>query len=56
MTDADSGKVLVIGVWESESDMLEANEFYQQSVSKLASVLDGTPTADLYELSIEESA
>ena len=58
MTDAASGKVLSISIWESEADMLAGESiggYYQQQVGKFAFVFAGTPTLDHYELSSENS-
>ena len=58
MTDAASGKVLSISIWESEADMLAGESiggYYQQQVGKFAFVFAGTPLLDHYELSSENS-
>ena len=58
MTDAASGKVLAISVWETEADMsaVESSGHYQENVAKLGSVIAGPTTTDHYELSVEASA
>ena len=58
MTDASSGKVLAISVWESEADMIPGESsggYYQEQVAKFASIFVGFPSLDHYELSVESS-
>ena len=58
MTDAGSGKILSITLWESEADMLAGESsggYYQLQVGKYAFVFAGTPTVEHYELSSENS-
>ena len=58
MTDADSGKALSITVWESEADMLPGEAsggYYSEQVAKFGSVMDGPPTLEHYELSVDVS-
>ena len=56
MTDATSGKGLSITVWESEADMIagETSGYYQEVISKFASVFSGPPVREHYELSVEQ--
>ena len=58
MTDASSGKALSITIWESEADMMAGESsggYYQQQIAKFASVFDGAPSLEHYELSSENS-
>ncbi len=58
MTDSDSGKALSITVWESEADMLAGEAsggYYNEQVAKFGSVMDGPPTLEHYELSVDAS-
>ena len=58
MTDAASGKALSITVWESEADMLAGESsggYYSEQIGKFASVFDGTPSLEHYELSVDAS-
>lgn len=59
MTDASSGKVLAISVWESEADMIAGESsggYYQEQIAKFGSIFVGSPILDHYELSVESSA
>jgi len=59
MTDASSGKVLSITVWESEADMMASESsggYYQEALAKFGSVFAGSPNLEHYELSVESSA
>ena len=58
MTEAASGKLLAITVWETEEDMLavEVSGYYQENIAKLGSVVAGPTTTDHYELTVEASA
>lgn len=59
MTDAGSGKVLSITVWESEADMLAGESsggYYQEQIGKFANVFAGAPALEHYELSVDVSA
>lgn len=58
MTDAASGKALSITVWESEADMLageSSSGYYSEQIGKFASVFDGPPSLEHYELSVDAS-
>jgi len=58
MTDAASDKALSITVWESEEDMLAGESsggYYSEQIGKFASVFDGSPSLEHYELSVEAS-
>ncbi len=59
MTDASSGKVLAISVWESEADMIageSSSGYYQEQIAKVAGLFAGPPNLEHYELSVESSA
>ncbi|MCH8800273.1 MAG: antibiotic biosynthesis monooxygenase [Chloroflexi bacterium] len=58
MTDASSGKVLAISVWETEADMLageSSNGYLQEQTAKIGGLLAGSIDFDHYELSSENS-
>ena len=59
MTDAASGKALATTVWESEADMLAGESstgHVPEAITKLGSLLVGSPDIDHYELSVDVSA
>ena len=59
MTDASSGKVLAISVWESEADMMageSSSGYYQEQIAKFGSIFAGSSNLEHYELSVESSA
>ena len=59
MTDASSGKVLSITVWETEADMLageSSSGHVPEAIAKLGSLIAGSPEIDHYEMSADVSA
>lgn len=58
MTDAGSGRCLAISVWESEADMLAGESgggYLKEQITKISSLLAGSPDFEHYELSSENS-
>lgn len=58
LTDASSGKLLSITVWESEADMLESGSdsgYIKEQMAKIGVMFAGPPELDHYELSSENS-
>ena len=59
MTDAASGKALATSVRESEADMLAGESstgHVPEAITKLGSLIAGSPDIDHYELSVDVSA
>ncbi len=59
LTDAGSGKLLVITIWESEADMLESESdrgYLKEQMAKIGVLFAGPPEIDHYELNSENSA
>ncbi len=57
LTDPNTGKAIVIGLWETEADIPtgEAGGWYQEQVSKSAQLRAGPVVRELYEVSAGES-
>lgn len=56
LTDRTSGKVLILGLWETEADAraFETNPTFQQALAGLRDYLVGAPTREYYEVSFEK--
>jgi heme-degrading monooxygenase HmoA len=57
LADRSTGKGLVITLWETEADMMasdEATEYYQEQAAKVMPLLDGSLTAENYEVTVWE--
>ncbi|GMA15227.1 hypothetical protein E5F05_01325 (plasmid) [Deinococcus metallilatus] len=54
LTDANSGKGLMITLWESEAQMRanEASGFFREQLARFAPVLSAPPSAEHYEVSV----
>ena len=58
MTDASSGKLLALSIWESEADMLAGESdsgYVKEAFIKFAAFVEGSPEFDYYELRSENS-
>jgi quinol monooxygenase YgiN len=55
LTNRTTGKVLIIGLWESEADAkaFESSPGFQESVASIAPLLTAAPTREYYEVSFE---
>jgi heme-degrading monooxygenase HmoA len=51
----DTGKGIVIVMWNTEADMIaaESSGFYRQQVAKVAPLLAGPTTMEHYEVSVQ---
>jgi heme-degrading monooxygenase HmoA len=51
----DTGKGIVIVMWNTEADMMaaESSGFYRQQVAKVAPLLAGPTTMEHYEVSVQ---
>ena len=59
LTDASSGKLLSITVWQSEADMLASESdggYVKEQMAKIGVFFAGPPELDHYEVSSENSA
>ncbi|MFZ5509574.1 MAG: antibiotic biosynthesis monooxygenase family protein [Pseudomonadota bacterium] len=54
LTDPGTGKGISVTLWESEADLKasETSGYYQQQIAKLAPVLAGPPTREVFEVSV----
>ncbi len=54
-TDRDNGRVMLIGLWETEAHAtgLAISGSYQQQMAKVASIICGTGRRELYEVSLQ---
>jgi len=49
-----SGKIVTVGVWETEADMqATAGAFVQEQLAKFASLFSAPPVVEQYEVAIE---
>jgi heme-degrading monooxygenase HmoA len=55
LTNRNTGKGIVIGMWNTEADMTanESSGFYQEQIAKVAPLLTGPPTMEHYEVSVK---
>ncbi len=55
LTNRNAGKVIVIGIWNTEADMManESSGFYKEQIAKVAPLLTGPPTMEHYEVSVK---
>ncbi len=53
-TDRNSGKGVVVSLWETEDDLKanEASGYYQEQVNKLAPMLSAPPEREAFEVSV----
>ena len=52
LTDRSTNKILTISLWETEADTSASEtSYFPETLSKLASVFDGPPTVERYEVS-----
>ncbi len=54
-TDKDTGRVMLIGLWEAEAHAagLAISGSYQEQMAKVASIISGTSSTELYEVSLQ---
>lgn len=55
LSDPETGKAIVITMWESEADM-EANEasgYYREQIGKIADFIAEAPVRETYEVSFQ---
>lgn len=54
MSDPETGKVVVISMWESEDDMErgESSGYYRDQISKISDSLTGPPAREAFEVNI----
>ena len=55
LTDRNTNKGMVIGMWNTEADMTagESSGFYREQVAKALPLLSGQPTMEHYEVSVK---
>lgn len=55
LTNAHTGKAISITLWETEVDMMEseADEYYQEQIEKIGSILAGPGIVEHYEVSVQ---
>jgi hypothetical protein len=55
LTDRKTGKGIIIGLWNTEADMMaaESSGFYREQVAKVGPFLAGPPTTERYEVSLQ---
>jgi heme-degrading monooxygenase HmoA len=53
LTDRNAGKVINVGLWETEADMKagETSGYYQENRAKLSHLVAGTYVREVYEVS-----
>lgn len=54
LTDADSGKGLMVTLWDSEAQLRasEASGFFREQLARFQPVLSAPPSAERYEVSV----
>ena len=54
LTNRNTGKGMVIVLWNTEADMTagETSGYYREQVAKVAPLLSGPPTMEHYEVSV----
>lgn len=52
----ETGKVLIISVWETETDMLanEGSGYYKEQIAKIASALANPPIRETYKITFQD--
>jgi heme-degrading monooxygenase HmoA len=55
LADRNTGKGILIVLWDSEADMKagESSGYYREQVAKVASLLVGAPTMERFEVSVQ---
>ncbi len=55
LTDRNTGRVMLIGLWETEDHAtgLAISGSYQEQMAKVASIICGTGSRELYEVSLQ---
>jgi heme-degrading monooxygenase HmoA len=55
LTNRNTGKGMVIVLWNTEADMTagESSGFYREQVAKVAPLLSGPPTMEHYEVAVK---
>ena len=54
--DRKSGKIITVGLWETESDMQatgEGSAFLQEQLAKFANLFTAPPVVEHYEMAVE---
>ena len=54
--DRKTGKVITVGLWETEADMQatgESSAFLQEQLAKFASIFTAPPVVEHYEVAVE---
>jgi heme-degrading monooxygenase HmoA len=54
LTDPQIGKVLAVGFWETEGDLLAGETaYYQKNLAGIGNLLDAPPVREVYEASVQ---
>jgi len=54
MTDARLSKVVAVGLWDSEADLLASDRtYYQAKLAEVSGLLAGPPLREAYEVSVQ---
>jgi heme-degrading monooxygenase HmoA len=55
LVNRNTGKGMVIGMWDTEADMTagESSKYYGEQVAKVVPLLTGQPTMEHYEVSVK---
>ena len=58
LTNSHTGRAMSITLWETEADMMEseADGYYQEQITKIASFLAGPGIVDHYQLSVHSGS
>jgi heme-degrading monooxygenase HmoA len=53
-TDKNTGKGVVVSLWETEEDLKagEASGYYQEQINKIAPMLSAPPEREMFEVSV----
>src|SRR5262245_52696326 len=54
LTDPQIGKVLAVGLWETEDDLLAGEAtYYQKGLAAISNLLTAPPSREVYEVSVQ---
>jgi quinol monooxygenase YgiN len=56
LADANAGKVVTVGYWETEADLVasETSGYFREQIEKVVSLLVGPPVREIYEVRFQE--
>lgn len=50
LADRATGKTVMVTQWETEADMLASNSLREEGLAKVAPLMTGAPSTDVYEV------